>query len=122
MAHTKTPWVYNPSNNSIESEIEWFIEPDESQDEEGMKRSVFCMVGAMGGEDCQADIEMICKSVNSHEKLTHNQSLLSEANLRMLDALKTIRDCYDNVEDLAGVVARKAYDEANSILSNLITI
>lgn len=53
----------------------------------------------------------------SHKMLSDENNQLKALCSKMLGELKRIRDNYDNVEDLAGVIARGMYDIANNILN-----
>ena len=55
---------------------------------------------------------MIKKEKEANEKLQQDNTRLREIGRDMLEALKRIKDLYDNVEDAAGKIAREAYDKA----------
>jgi len=59
--YTKGKWIYNKNNCSIESSIEYLIEPD-ADDDIGIPVLIISTFAAMGGNDIQADINLICQA------------------------------------------------------------
>jgi len=60
--HTTGKWIYNKEKHCIESDTEWAIEPNEEWELEGSKTEIISTYGAMGGNDTQADIKLICSA------------------------------------------------------------
>jgi hypothetical protein len=60
--YTPGPWVYNEEKYQIESSSQWFVEPDEKYDQEGIRQAVISTRAAMSGNDTNADINLICSA------------------------------------------------------------
>lgn len=80
LKHTPAPWVYIQDKNKIIGNS-WFCEPDPTDpDDKGIKTTVISLLGAMGGNDAEADAKLIAaapellealqKLLKSHTNLT----------------------------------------------------
>ena len=63
--HTPTPWALGDC--AIISTVDWLIEPNASDGEQGIPTTVINLTGACGGND--GDPAFIVKAVNSHDAL-----------------------------------------------------
>lgn len=56
--HTPGPWLYDKKRHAIISTVSWFLEPGEEGDE-GIRTSVVSLYAALGGENPEADVQLI---------------------------------------------------------------
>ncbi len=78
MNHTPTPWKLGKCE--IVSTVDWMIEPNAADDEEGVPTMVVNLTGAMGGSD--GDAEFIVTACNSYDSM---RTLLQRAADKLQD-------------------------------------
>lgn len=74
--HTPGPWAYDENRNAIYSTVEFIIEPDKEQDEEGIPVDIISTRAAMGGNDTKADIKLLTAAPCMLEALNETLSAL----------------------------------------------
>ena len=70
MNHTAGKWVYNKGRQAIESTTEWLVEPNKEEDEDGIPTQVISVLGAMGGNNPSANIELICMAPSMFDAIS----------------------------------------------------
>jgi len=67
LKHTPGPWEYQ--DHKIVSLSSWFVEPNEDYDDPGIRTTVINTIGAMGGNDIEADAKLIAAAPELLEAL-----------------------------------------------------
>lgn len=93
MGYTSGDWIYNSKSNSIESTSEWLVKPED--DEDGVPIQIISTFAAMGGDDINADIKLICAAP------------------KMIELLLDLLDKYDITT--GGISSSLSIDEINKI-------
>jgi len=72
--HTPGPWQHTDSK--IISLSSWFVPPDESIDDPGIRTTVVELRGAMGGDDINADAKLIAAAPELLEALKECEEII----------------------------------------------
>lgn len=89
MNHTAGKWVYNKGRQAIESTTEWLVEPNKEEDEDGIPTQVISVLGAMGGNNPSADIELICMAPCMHSAINEVLEVLDGKGVPNMEWIRT---------------------------------